>query len=261
MLWESWRLSGVELLGLVLLVALVAAAWFAGRRARALWALGIGLVALTGPIAVYAPVQFSATAAQYLLLAGVVGPLLGGAIYSRSTAQQPEAGQKVATPVTAVAQWAVILTLVLLAGSLFSLLLPAAKSEPWLNLVICAVLLGGGVAVGGAVVRQKHERGPAGLLAGAGLLGIGLWLAVNDLLLAAGHFGLTGRTWGPDALGDQRLSSVMFIVFGLAVSGLAVAQLLSGVSARTRSSSPPHLDHQVDEKLKEFFGPRGTGAR
>lgn len=247
MTWEAWRLSEVELLGLALLAVLVAAAWFAGRRLVAGFALLVGSVTLAGPIAVYAPVQFSATAAQYLLLAGVVGPLLGQAIYARRTAE-PHKGP--------AAQWSTILLMILLGVSLFSVLLPAAKSEPWLNLAVCAALLGGGVVMGGAVVRQKSERGPAGLLAGGGLLGIGLWLAVNDQLIAAEHFGLTGRTWTPDALTDQRLSSVLFIVAGLVTLVVSVLSLLGGIPGQLRTSTPRNPDHELDKRLKEFFGPR-----
>lgn len=247
MAWEAWRLSEVELLGLVLLAVLVAAAWFARRRLVAALALLVGLVTLAGPIAVYAPVQFSATATQYLLLAGVVGPLLGWAIYSRKTAE-PRRGP--------AAQWSTLFIMSLLGVSLFSVLLPAAKSSPWLNLAVCTALLGAGVAMGGAVVRQKSERGPAGLFAGAGLLGIGLWLAVNDQLIAADHFGLTGRTWAPDALTDQRLSSVLFIVSGLAILAVSVLTLLGGIPAQLRISTPQNPDPELDKQLKEFFGPR-----
>lgn len=247
LVWEAWRLSGVELVGAALLVALVAGAWIAGSRLLAGAGLVIGLVALAGPVAVYAPVQFSLTAAQYLLLAGLVGPVLGGAICSRRP------GKPRSAP---AAQLWVIFTLTLVGVSLFSLLLPAAKAAPWLNLAVCAALLGGGAAAGGAVVRQKSERGPAGLLAGTGLLGIGLWLAVSDRLIAANHFGLTGRSWGPDALADQRLSGILVVALGLAILAAGVLTLRGESPPQLRSATPQNSASEADERLQEFFGPR-----
>ncbi|APX31857.1 hypothetical protein BH708_03000 [Brachybacterium sp. P6-10-X1] len=211
------------------------AAWIAGC-AVILWAT-------SGAPGVYAPVQFSAHLGQHALLALVAAPLLvagrfGDLVRERIAPRSDgSAGLRELVdwkPGSRVGQWLThpaALALLGAAGFAAIYLTPALgaglhTAPGRLVILTAAVVVGAAVALpfqgralgGGRVARV--ERWVA-LAVGTGVLaGLAIVLALALPVVEPDWFAAMGRTWGADALGDQRLGGWLLLAMVLVLAVL-----------------------------------------
>lgn len=208
-----------------------------------------------GAPGVYAPVQFSVHLSQHALLALVAVPLLvagrfGDLVRDRiSPRSDGSAGLRELVdwkPRSRAGRWLAhpaVLALLGAAGFAAIYLTPALgaglHTAPGRLVVLTAAVVAGaavalpfqGRALGGGMVAGR-ERWVA-LVVGAGFLaGLALLLVLALPVVEPDWFAVMGRTWGPDAFGDQRLGGRVLLALVL-----TLAVLHGAVISRSRRSS------------------------
>lgn len=217
--------------------------WPVGRTLA--WVAGCAVIVwvTSGAPGVYAPVQFSVHLGQHALLALVAVPLLvagrfGDLVRERiSPRSDGSAGLREIVdwrPGSRVGQWLAhpaVLALLGSAGFAAIYLTPALgaglHTAPGRLVILTAVLVAGaavalpfqGRALGGGTVAGV-ERWMA-LAVGAGILAaLALLLVLALPVVEPDWFAVMGRTWGADALGDQRLGGWMLLAMVLVLAVL-----------------------------------------
>lgn len=221
------------------------------------WVAGCAVIfwVTSGAPGVYAPVQFSVHLGQHALLALVAGPLLvagrfGDLVRERIAPRSDgSAGLRELVdwkPRSRTGQWLAhpaVLALLGAVGFATIYLTPALgaglHTAPGRLVILAAAVVAGaavalpfqGRGLGGGTVAGR-ERWVA-LAVGAGILaGLALLLVLALPVVEPEWFAVMGRTWGPDALGDQRLGG--WILLALI---LTLAVLHGAFISRARRSS------------------------
>ncbi|MGP5672886.1 cytochrome c oxidase assembly protein [Brachybacterium alimentarium] len=229
--------------------------WPVGRTSA--WVAGCAVIVwvTSGAPGVYAPVQFSVHLGQHALLALVAVPLLvagrfGDLVRERIAPRSDgSAGLRELVdwkPRSRAGQWIVhpvVLALLGAVGFAAIYLTPALgaglQTAPGRLIVLAAAVVAGaavalpiqGRALGGGTVARA-ERWVA-LAVGTGVLaGVALLFALALPVVEPDWFAVMGRTWGADALGDQRLGGWVLLALVL-----VLAVLHGAVISRSRRSS------------------------
>lgn len=194
---------------------------------RLLIALGTGLLVLSGPLAVYAKVLFSAHLMEHALLLGVVGVLLGTVVPRVPRPLRTAPGERLPWR-SALAAMLALAAPALAYGA--GHLRPLLASHLGHLALICAC-----VAAGALLALAARESRWTGVL-GAALLGLGgLWIALTPTVIASSWFGATGRTWRANALVDQHQGG--WVLLGMAAVGLLVQGILAAMTPSARNGN------------------------
>ena len=260
LVWVACVLSAGAYLGAVRLVR----GWSPRRTVAWLAGLAVVALALASPVAPYSESLFWVHMLQHLLLTSVAAPLLllGAPVALGLRAAPHPARHRLAgllhTRVLRAAGHPVVTWLafaVVMWASHFSALYDAALEDPVVHALEHALFVGAGLAFWWPVVAidpgARRMRFPGRLLylllafPLQSFLGVALYSADRVLY---GHYATPQRSWGPDALDDQKLAGTLMLVGGdllfIAALGVLVLAWMSHEEREGRRADRRELEGQ-----------------